>query len=69
MTNRYFRCQNDACRRKWHHTSVAYKPVVTRTDLFTSSVSKPVPGKGGCPSCGGAMAPETGTFEELFLGG
>jgi hypothetical protein len=57
----FYRCQGE-CGRKWHEASLAYerKPVVKPvTDLLDLAP----PPSDGCPSCGGALKPERGTFE------
>lgn len=62
--NRYFRCTQISCRRKWHKASIALfdSRQPPRVDLLSLPLEKRV----GCPACGGALVPEDGTFEELF---
>lgn len=68
--SRYFRCQSDACRRKWHTSSIARlsaPKVFIRGDLLDLPEPPPLePVAWCCPSCGGDLEPEAGTFEELF---
>lgn len=72
MTERYFRCQNDACRKKWHHTSIMRiatpKHVILEGQLDLSTIDPLPPMVWQCPSCRGDVEPEDGTFEELFKG-
>lgn len=63
MKARYFRCQTETCRRKWHHTSLVARAPAPRSSLFDVPV---VVAAGCCPACGGDLEPETGSFEELF---
>ncbi len=63
MTDRYFRCTTEACRRKWHHLSLARFQAPARRDLL--DMPTPVQ-EGRCPYCGGALTPEAGTFEEVI---
>jgi hypothetical protein len=67
MTDRYFRCINEACRRKWHKQSIALldSRQPPRTDLLSLPLEKRV----GCPACGGGLVPEAGTFEEVIQEG
>lgn len=74
MTERYSRCTNEACRRKWHHASIAYIAApkhVIRKDLLDVPAPTPILQSVGplvwlCPTCQSDMVPEAGTFEDLF---
>jgi hypothetical protein len=74
VSERYYRCTNDACRRKWHRATIAYIAMprhVVRKDLLDMPAPQPMAVLGEtqwlCPSCQGDLVPEAGTFEELFL--
>lgn len=59
----FYRCQNDACRAKWHRVSLEYMAAPkARTSLLDIA---PAPGAAtGCPTCGGKLEQERGFLTE-----
>jgi len=66
---RYYRCKDSKCHRKWHIESLKYesgKSARPKSNLFDTPKE---PSESGCPSCGGSLEPEAGTFEEMYQEG